>query len=685
MGKIKELDSHVINMIAAGEVVENPASVVKELIENSIDAGANRISIEFKRGGLESITITDNGCGMSAEDALMAFKRHATSKIELSEHLEAIKSLGFRGEALASISEVSEVELYTCDGEDVGTHIIIKGGEVILNKSVGWNKGTTIVVRNIFYNVPARLKFLRSVRSECANIIEVCVKYILARSDVGFKVINNGKTEFESYPNNDIKAALRSVYGKDILSEVIPFSGEKGSVSVYGFLGKPSFCRNTRKHQSFFVNGRYVKSAVITRAIDLAYKNITMVGKFPLVVLYMSIPYDKVDVNVHPQKTDVRFALPNDILNSLYEIIFSAITPRDTVKELSISNEGVTQSTPAQSFRRSDNAGKYEYPRVEISVTDTVPVNIHRDITYNDCSISSGGMVIDEPKAKKEAGDATFVISEAPVVIDITPKNNVSEPVISEKKDDTTTDFYAKEEAEVNYFENKPTNNAIKESKADILTQEVNSYKRGAILQEEFVTERSFLSDVKVRGSIFDSYLIAEYGDKMLIIDQHAAHERLLFDKYTSQFESKDIPVQQLLSSVVCDLPSSIIQTVTENIDVFASLGYDVEEFGEKSVIIRGVPSLFGVKAPEALFEEIAYEIEESGSGRSALNNEVSSAIIKASCKLAVKANMSLSKQQIDEILRAYDSNAMLTCPHGRPIVLAMDKKEIEKYFGRRK
>lgn len=662
MSRINILDDRLINKIAAGEVVENPASVVKELCENSIDAGSTAITVEFAKGGTEYIRIVDNGCGMDGVDAKTAFIRHATSKIKDSEDLEHISTMGFRGEALASISEVAQVVLTTSTG-DIGTEITMRGGILENIRQLGFPRGTTIEVRSLFFNVPARKKFLKSIRQETTNILELCQKLILAHPEISFKVVNNGVTEIRSVSGGKPIDAIKAIYGNGIENEVISISKSVGDITVSGYASKPMFTELNRKKQSFFVNGRYVKSPLISAALDEAFKGTLMINKYPWAVLYITLPYDSVDVNVHPQKTEVRFGDQRAVFTAVVSAVSSALDPDIVIPDLKLGEAEPVAKAPVGIVAED----------VKISVTDKFD-------DEEDKPNSESFSVLNKSETKTSAEPRNDVVhdtkSDIKSVIDFTEKQKreqISDKTQNEEKKTLTE---TKAEPQKPYF----SVNEIPQGFDSPITTSKEQISFIEPTKDALYTPEP---EYKIIGVLWDTYIIVQSGENCYIIDQHAAHERYLFDKYTEEFKAKKVGIQQLLIPETVNAEPAVVDIIAENKETFDSLGFEVEPFGHRTILIRGVPSVACEASFSAVFEEAVELIKNNMSAENVLNDIVCQGLMKSACKHAVKGNQKLSEAEIKFILKAITELKGLTCPHGRPIAITISRKEMEKRFGR--
>jgi DNA mismatch repair protein MutL len=623
--RIEVLEPQLANKIAAGEVVERPASVVKELVENSLDAGASSVTVEIREGGAEYIRITDNGCGIPSEDVKKAFLRHATSKLHSVEGLDGIETLGFRGEALASIAAVSKVSMRTrTENEENGTLISLEGGAVRELAPCGCPMGTTIEVRELFYNVPARLKFLKSARAESAAVGDYMLRLILGDTNVSFKFINGGKPVYHSSGDGSLENALVCVYGADIAEHIKPVSYDDGYVLIEGYCGDEYLARNNRVHQSVYINGRYIRSQQISYAVQRAYNTRLMVGRFPFFVLKIRISPREVDVNVHPNKLTVRFRDEERIASAVHAAIRFALEHKE---EASIAPE-TAEAKPVENdiysvFQRDRNAPVYGIPVPETADNpegQTAP----KEIT-----------VIPAPAPK-----------ETPAVI---MHDSASSAPAVEAMDLNGVVHYT--------FAHEPEK---KPERSEAIEFDLRPYS--------------------IIGVAFDTYILVEQGESVFCIDQHAAHERILYEKLIRdelKFDS-----QILLTARVINLSPTEHAVLTENIDRFRELGFEIEEFGATSVSVHAIPAGVRHESVDKLVHDMIDIIRSKG-GVSELDL-VRSSLIQSSCKHAIKGGQMLDKRGIEEILGHYaDGSTPLTCPHGRPVMIRYSRRDFEKAFKR--
>lgn len=633
MPKINLLPKNVAELIAAGEVVERPASVIKELVENSIDAGATQITVEIQRGGITYIRITDNGCGIDSGDVPTAFLRHATSKIKTDRDLDSIGTLGFRGEALAAISSVSRVEMLTRSEEsDIGTHYIIEGGEEKLNDEVGCPKGTTIIIRDIFFNTPARMKFLKKDVSEGNASAAVVERIALSHTEIAFKFIRDGKTVLTTSGDGNTRACVYSVLGREFSNSLIEVNDNIGGVRVTGLTCKPVNCKATRNSQYTFLNGRLVRSGTVIAAVEQAYKNSTMVGKFPAFVLYLEIPLDSVDVNVHPTKTEVRFSDEKRIFDGVYGAVKSAITTSDTRPEIKV--------TP-NPFNPFQNVSAKEYRQQ--SIVETAKVQKEETIF--------------KPQPRKE-------------------------PAVNVLRNDEMPDFMKHfstvgEKGERVPPKKTPTVNID----IDVEDEPKAVPKTVAAEPETVETQKPMVEEtpvITVIGEAFSTYIVVQMKDSLYLIDKHAAHERILFNKLK---EEQSTEVQALLTPITAVLPRENYDALIGNIELLEKSGFEIEDFGNSSVIVRAIPSFLAGDDVASVLTEISEGIISTGR---VSNDRLEHIFHTVSCRAAVKAGNSISRTEMQSLAeRVLSDKDIMYCPHGRPVAFEIKKKELEKQFGR--
>ncbi|MDP4108772.1 MAG: DNA mismatch repair endonuclease MutL [Bacillota bacterium] len=613
MGKITELSPHVSDLIAAGEVVERPASVIKELLENAIDAGASAITAEIENGGITYLRITDNGSGILREDVPTAFLPHATSKLKNAEDLNAITTLGFRGEALAAIASVSRVELFTKHkDEETGTHFTVSGGKAAENTEAGCPDGTTIIVRDLFFNTPARMKFLKKDATEGAYVSEAVERIALSKPEISIKLIKDQKVLFQTPGDGALKSAVYCVYGAEFTSGLIPVPNVSGNIRVTGFVSKPDSSRGNRGMQIFFVNGRYIKSKLLQAALEGAYKNRLLSGRFPYCALNIEVPYSAVDVNVHPAKTEIRFSQERQVFETVFSAVKSALDGNFCRPEIKLADTHIT----IEAEKTADNGEKAQNPfagKIYTAAEQTGGLLFNETDTFNHSALYalSGKTEIEAAKP---------------------PAEEIKEP---EREKETGSEKIAPVEA-------KPV---------------------------------SF----RLLGEILNTYILAEDDEGLLIIDKHAAHERMIFDGLKSR--ENNMPPQLLLTPEVLSLTRLDAEVLRPRLGELQKLGFDAGEFGESSFIVRQTPPFIGPADLKPLFEEFARKIRDCERLGLPMYDEL---LHSVSCKAAVKAGSAMQKDELYVIAeRVENTPSLLYCPHGRPVAVRLTKEQLEKQFKR--
>jgi len=683
VAKINILPPHVAELIAAGEVVERPSSAVKELIENAVDAGADRVTVEIKNGGVRYIRISDNGCGIARDDIRAAFISHATSKIKTGADLESIMTLGFRGEALASIAAVARVEVLTkSPDEDVGTRYVIEGGREQLCEDAGCPDGTTFIIRDIFYNTPARMKFLKKDSTEGNYVSDAVSKLALANPGVSFRLIKDNKQTLSTTGDGSLVNDICSVFGRDFASGLIECGYEINGISVKGFVSRPEAGRATRSMQFCFVNGRYVRVPAAASALDNAYKNSVMVGRFPSCVLFISIPPDTVDVNVHPAKTEVRFSDERKIYEVVYyaasgalasmngrpqiklsrrepisEFINNDKTPvRQTVMPASVNDSAVSYvSRDSDPGEKSDSDTAAEPVFAQSVHTPKVNINI----TVDDDVTPAEQTAHHTPPA---APLKSPVISEDNAVFDVISTSQI--PVGGKLRDSGTPDYVHDDNEPPLIPDIKPAPAPDAESAAENAEPEDDS-------QHE---------DFTVIGEAFNTYIIAQTQKKLLFIDKHAAHERIIFNELKERGADKSS--QLLLSPVTVTLSRSEYIAVTDNLELFRQAGYDAEDFGEGCIVVRSCPiDLSGADIP-VIVTEIAGELLRYSDAM--MPEKLDWLYHSTACRAAIKAGNDIPyTEKVNLVRRVLSDPQVRYCPHGRPVIIEMSQYELEKQFGR--
>ena len=637
MPVINVLPKNVAELIAAGEVVERPASVIKELVENSIDARADSITVEIQRGGITYIRVTDNGCGIEHNDVPKAFLRHATSKIKVGTDLDTIATLGFRGEALAAVSAVAKVEMLTCaKGQTVGTSYGISGGEEQFYDEAGCPEGTTIIIRDIFYNTPARMKFLKKDVSEANACAAVVDRIALSHPEISFKLIRDGRQTLNTAGDGNIKNTVYSVLGRDFSQGLIEARGEYGAVTVSGLVCKPVNCKPTRNNQFTYLNGRLVRSGTVVAAVEQAYKNSAMVGKFPGFVLYITIPYGTVDVNVHPAKTEVRFSDERSIFDAVYATVKNALSSSDTRPQVGLKTPAFNpfERMTAQEYRQQ--AIKTE----EKTIAEQVYSKPIHEKNYSNISFT--------PKPKTE----TAVLRQEVKTPDFVNNYPVIKPEDIKPELKKTIKPTLNVDIEVEPVEEKPTRTI------------------DSVIDDE--------PEVILIGEAFSTYIIVQKNDSIFMIDKHAAHERILFNKLK---ENKSVTVQSLLTSVPVVLVKEEYDTLTDNIELLSLAGFEIEDFGNSTVLVRAIPAFLTNEDISSVISEIAESIAVSGTVSTEREDNLYHTV---ACKAAIKAGGRTSDlEKLELAKKVLSSKDIMYCPHGRPVAFEIKKYELEKQFGR--
>ncbi len=656
MGNIVLLDEHTVNKIAAGEVVDRPASIVKELVENSIDAKATAITVEIKKGGISYIKITDNGIGFASDDIELAFERHATSKIRQEEDLMKITTMGFRGEALASVAAISKVTLTTKNkNEEVGKIAKVEAGKILSIEPIASVMGTKIEIRDVFFNVPARFKFLKKDYTEAGYIEDVMIRIALANPQISFKYINNGKTIIQTSGKPDLKSTIYDIFGKEIYQNVIPVEYEMNDIKVSGMIGLPIISRSTRMHQFTFINSRYIKDKTINSAIDKACEQKYAINKRAFLVSNISINPMHIDVNVHPAKLEVKFDDEQKVFDSIYYAI------RTTLE----NNE--RQSSPFTNIRKEE---------LENSKID----QISKDLINN-------GVIKENDKDVVEQKKFDFSIAEEKYSKKIFDKNieENSNRLVKQNISEDLEGQYVISNKDVESVDNSKeiitdiVNKVDKEDKKGFINK---NFDNNEIYQDIDVLETNEIY-YKYIGQVFDTYIVIQIKDKMYIIDQHAAHERLLFEQIKEAYYSKDTNSQLLLLPILVELTYKEKQIVDQNIEMFEKSGFILEEFGENTIKISGVPNIGYDIEYKSMFKDIIDDL--LGASKTQNSEKEFRFIATLACKAAVKGRMKLdTKEQIALIDQMVKLNNPFTCPHGRPTAYEISKYEIERRFLRK-
>lgn len=619
MSKIQVLDQNTINQIAAGEVIDRPASIVKELLENAIDAESTMVSVEIKDGGISLIRITDNGSGIEKDDIKVAFLRHATSKIKTALDLITVSSLGFRGEALSSIASVCQVELITKTEEEVtGIRYKIEGGKEVSFEEIGAPKGTTFIVRNIFYNTPARRKFLKSAQTEAGYIYDIVEKIALSHPEIAINFISNGQTKIHTSGNGNLKDVIYSIYGREITNNLIDINASNDLIKISGYIGKAVISRGNRNNETYFINGRYIKSNIISKAIEDGYKFILMQHKYPFTVLNFEIDPDLLDVNVHPAKMELRFRKTEAIYPIIVDAINDALIEKPNILDIALEEEKQIIESKINIIE------PFEVKRQEINQVTRILGDTDEDVTTQDSDVYKS---------------VTSKMVESPYKTPATP---------------------------------------------DVL-EETTEYKP---VQKEITEEyEPFLSEIakpkhKLIGQVFDTYWIIQYEDKMYIIDQHAAHEKVMFEKLMDKLNNKEVNTQMINPPIILNLSMNEAALMEQYLPNFKEIGFEIEPFGGQDYAVRGIPAdLYSLDSYEVLMDIVDNLSHENGK---MVPDIITEKIASMSCKAAVKGNSSMSFAEANALIeQLLQLENPYNCPHGRPTIISMSKYELEKKFKR--
>ena len=638
MPNIQVLDQITIDKIAAGEVIERPASIVKELVENAIDAKATAVTVEIKEGGISFIRITDNGCGIPKEEVALAFLRHSTSKIRSEKDLATVSSLGFRGEALSSISAITQVEVITKTKEsDFGVKYIIEGGVEKGVEDVGAPEGTTFLVHQIFYNTPARRKFLKTPMTEASHVNELMIRLALSHPEVSVQFINNGQSKLHTSGNGKVKDVIYHVFGREIANNLLEVNRDEGKIRVSGYIGKPFISRGNRNYENYYINGRYVKSNIIAKAIEDGYKDFTMQHKYPFTVLHFWLDGNEIDVNVHPTKMELRFSHQQEVYDFVYRTVKETLIEPDLIPRVELSKPVKEMAAPEKKVpevhdeayfmrKMKERVESYHRQASQAEVKDTM--ELHR-----------GNAQIDR-------------IKEAVTYNKNREREKQNNPSVSVPQ--------------------TPTSDIQKEIKAEQLN----------FFEEKLLTKKA-VQEYKLIGQVFDTYWLVEFQEQLYIIDQHAAHERVLYEKTLYGMKERTFTSQYLSPPIILNLSMQEAHLLTEHMDLFTKIGFEIENFGGDSFAVRAVPdNLFSIAKKELLMEMLDSLSDDITSAEAP--DIIGEKIASMSCKAAVKGNAKLSAAEVNTLIgKLLELENPYHCPHGRPTIIAMTKKELEKKFKR--
>lgn len=702
---IKVLDQNTINKIAAGEVIEKPSSVIKELVENSIDSGATAVTVEVKGGGLSFLRVTDNGAGIKKDEVKLAFLRHATSKLVTVEDLLSISSLGFRGEALASIAAVAQVEMITKTADDVtGLRYQIHGGKEISSEEIGAPGGTTIIVRNLFYNTPARKKFMKTDATETSYIYDLMCRICMSHPEISFKFIANGTDKLFTSGNGKLRDIIYHIYGRDITSNLLEINAENDYMKISGYIARPCISRGNRSFEGYYVNHRYIKSAVLTKAIEDAFRTFVMIHKFPFTEINFQVRPDLLDVNVHPTKMELKFANSQDIYSFTYNairetLLFKELIPDvapgkdpkpETFKQRDVGNapeafenkrreeivraeeRTVPQSQPEQLRSAETQTSPQQLCPIEPQ-TSSQPVRpVIEIIDETSSSNNKGSDVIDNNKTEKPAGNYIYA-----------DRNNDLERAIVQNRNvvNESPAYTAPAPARPSVTAATQDSTVSAASDAAYIEEAGKKYVQQDMFQEKFLTKEARAKH-RLIGQLFKTYWLIEYDGKFFIMDQHAAHEKVKYEELMENYKNKKIYSQYLMPPAVVTLSAAEIEFLHENMEMFEALGYQIENFGGREFKLNAVPdNLFGLDGRELFIDFIA---DASSSAKKVTIDTFIHKLSTMACKAAIKGNTEISFKEadalIDQLLKLENP---YTCPHGRPTVISMTEAEIEKKFKR--
>ena len=663
MGVINVLDKHVAELIAAGEVVERPASVIKELVENAIDAGAKHITVEIKNGGTTFMRVTDDGCGFLREDVKLAFLRHATSKVREQDDLDHIATLGFRGEALASISAVSRLQLITKSAkEDTGTSYIIEGGEEKSFDDAGCPVGTTFVIRDLFYNIPARAKFLKKDVSEGNTVSNIVDKTALSHPEIAFTFVRDGKQALKTFGDGKLLSAIYAVFGREFATSLIPVDYQLDGITVSGYVSKPVNSRPNRNMQNFFINGRYVKSRTAMAALEEAFKGSIMVGKFPSCVLNLSLPFEAIDVNVHPSKIEVRFINERPVFDAVYHAAKSALLKHDDRKQAHFKDDSALHEIRRSSTFNNAQAvfRKPGPPKVQPQIKPKDEFNPFSDIEFSKPN----------PKPKLQSLDDLHLTDKKKpfdVYSKQAVKNTKREESYSKPRNQPLPLIQKPDTPKPAVIADKPKAEEI------VVTEKPNS--------EPVVLYEQQKDELKYVGELFDTYIIVEKNQKeMLLIDKHAAHERIIYEKLKA--EKAGSSAQLLLTPITVTLGKSEYDAAINHLDMFSDCSFEVEDFGNSTLLVRSAPQYIEAAEVADCITEMADYI--SMGKNDIFTEKMDWFYHNVACRSAIKAGHKNSAQELIDIVKTLEENPQIRyCPHGRPICIVMKKSGIERQFGR--
>ena len=645
MGKIKLLSDAMIGKIAAGEVVERPAAAIKELVENSLDAGASAVTVEIREGGLDSIRVTDNGSGIDESDIRMAFERHATSKISKEQDLFSIQTLGFRGEALASIAAVSHVTLTTRTKErETGLRVQNEGGKITAVSEIACPVGTTVVVKDLFYNVPVRKGFMKKSGQEASAVGELMTQLLLSRPDVSFRYVSNGKTEYHSPGDGQLASALHTIYGGSALKAMRKVEDHANGLVISGYVGIGDNARGNRNHEYFFINGRVMHSKVLSDAVETACRERVMIGKFPTCALHITIAYEAVDVNVHPNKLEVRFRNESGVYEAVLYAVLQALKDPDAfsrpVEMQLVKEKQMPVAVQIQEGMMKEAGGVLQQP-----VKTSGSVTISDKLPLAAAVIPDSGKPMPEFREIPRKSEPVSVIRNPDIIQSVPVQHPAERPVIKETGYEQSLTFHEERAEQVN-----------------------------SILPE-------IREPIKIFGALFNTFILVEYKDQLLMVDQHAVHERLLFDKLMQEHGKERQPGQELLVPLIVSVTNDEQKMLEENREALESIGLVIEAFGERDVAVRTIPVILGEAQAKSFITDVISELE---TGKDPTFEKKRKALLQTACKHAVKGGEALPEDQIRSLLdEMIEKKVTPTCPHGRPLVVAITHRELDRKFKR--
>ena len=649
MANIQVLDQITIDKIAAGEVIERPASIVKELVENAIDAGSTAVTVDIKEGGISFIRITDNGCGIPKEEVPLAFLRHSTSKIRSVEDLTTVATLGFRGEALSSIGAIAQVELITKQRDSMlGTRYQIEGGVEKSIEDAGARDGSTFLIRNIFYNTPARRKFLKTAMTEAGHVNELMIRLALSHPEVSFEFINNGQTKLHTSGNGKLKDTIYNLFGREIAMNLLPVEAEYAGLKVNGFVGKPLISRGNRNYENYFINGRYVKSNIVAKAIEDGYKEFIMQHKYPFTVLHFEVNGSDIDVNVHPTKMELRFSNQQQVYNFVFDAIKDAFVEKELIPKVELPETRVPVSTPATKPMVQTQEKNLDYFMEKMK---------ERVASYhNQTSQAEVKDVSDVHRGRKQIDRIRETINYG--------------KSLDAKHVEPQPDLVARTQV-------------VDNSKVDLNKTETPVAAEQLNLFEEKLLTKEAVQEHKIIGQLFDTYWLVEFHEQLYIIDQHAAHERVLYEKTLKGMKTREFTSQYLSPPIILNLTMQEEEVLKTHIDNFANIGFEIETFGGSSYAVRAVPdNLFSIAKKDLLIEMLDSMVE--GINSSVAPDLIAEKVASMSCKAAVKGNSRLSRTEVEVLIgELLKLDNPYHCPHGRPTIISMTKRELEKKFKR--